>query len=189
MIETITNLLLEYKYWVVIGGALIEGEVILLLAGGAAYHGYLQLPLVMLISFLGAVLHDNVLFWVGRKGGQRLFTKYPALHKKSERVFSLFHRYQTQFVLGFRFVYGIRTITPLIIGTTKMPFIRYTSLTAIAALIWAVVVSATGYGSAIVIESIIEKFEAAQKYIAATIVLMAFFGWIIHRIRRAKKKE
>lgn len=187
MIETITNLLIAYKYWVVIGGALIEGEVILLLAAGAAYHGYLDIYLVMLISFLGAVLHDNVLFFVGRHGGERLFKKYPVLREKSKRVFSLFHQYQTQFVLGFRFVYGIRTITPIIIGTTEMPFVRYTSLTTLAAFIWSVTVSALGYGSAIIIESIIEKFEVAQKYIAAVIILIAFFGWLFHKFSQRKK--
>ncbi|UNM06304.1 MAG: DUF2312 domain-containing protein [Holosporaceae bacterium] len=47
------NLLHKYKYWIVILGALLEGEMVLLLAGGAAFHGYMNVHMVMLISFLG----------------------------------------------------------------------------------------------------------------------------------------
>ena len=184
MIDALTELLVQYKYWIVIAGALLEGEVVLLLAGGAAYHGYMNLSLVMLISFLGAIFHDHMLFFVGRYGGNRLLKKYPIIHEKSRRIFKLFHKYNTYFILSFRFVYGLRTVTPIIIGTSKLHLTKYSTLTILAGLIWAVAVSYIGFGSAAMIERIIQRFEIFQKYFAVALVALALIGWGIYKLRQ-----
>ena len=45
--------LAEYGYWAVLGGTLLEGEVVLLLAGFAAQQGVLYLPAVIAVAFCG----------------------------------------------------------------------------------------------------------------------------------------
>ena len=62
-----TNLLQTYQYIIVVVGALVEGEMVLIL-GAAAYHGYMALPLVMLISFLGAIFLMSFCGFVGAMG-------------------------------------------------------------------------------------------------------------------------
>ena len=186
MIDYILNLLIAYKYWLVIGGALIEGEVILLVAGMAAYHGHLSLFWVTSIAFAGAVFHDNLLFLVGKRAGAKLLDKYPRLKAKSERVFRLFHRYKNLFIFSFRFVYGIRTVTPLLIGTSQIDTRRYIMLTLMACLVWSTVVCTAGYWFASVIEDVIDVFVRYEKYIAlgALFLMGGIWGW-----RRFKKKR
>lgn len=184
MIDYLLQLLIEYKYWIVVAGALLEGEVVLLIAGMAAYHGHLNLYMVMLISFLGAVFHDHALFFVGRHGGARLFKRFPKIREKSQRVFDLFEKYQNYFILGFRFVYGIRTITPIIIGTSTITLKRYSLLTILAGVIWAVVISYLGYGFAAIIGDIIDAVQRGQKYIAAGLVIFIGGIWAYRRFNR-----
>ena len=184
-------LLHKYQYWMVIIGALIEGEMILILAGAAAYYGLMQVHLVILIAFLGALLHDNTLFFIGRFLGHQIFHKYPKVLKKIEKVMAYILKYNTYFILGFRFVYGIRTITPLVIGTSSIKFLRYTSLVTISAFIWATIVVYFGYSSALALEKVIENFERYRNYLGISlgVLLAALLGWLHHRHRVKKKKS
>lgn len=160
------HLLQEYKYWIVIGGALIEGEMILILAGVSAYYQILDVHLVVLIAFMGALFHDTVLFGVGRHYGHEALEKHPRLLKKLHKVKNYIERYSTYFVLGFRFIYGIRTVTPLIIGTTDIPYKKYCLLVGISTFLWAALVVYFGYTSAGAFEQIMKDFGRYKTYIA-----------------------
>jgi membrane protein DedA with SNARE-associated domain len=77
--STLTHLLTTYGYWAVLLFVAIEsigipfpGETMLLVA--AIYAGMthlLLIPLVIVAAASGAILGDNLGFWVGREGGYR----------------------------------------------------------------------------------------------------------------------
>lgn len=184
-----TEMLQTYKYAIVVAGALLEGELVLILAGAAAYHQYMSLPLVMLISFLGALLHDNLLFFIGRRFGTKLLNRESKWHNRINRVVSLIQKYDRYFIMSFRFIYGIRTLTPIVVGAGPIAFKRYFSLVAISAAVWAIIVSYAGYSFAMAIESIIHNFEKAQKYLAAGLVILIGGLYIFFKWRKKKKQK
>ena len=52
-----------------------------------------------------------------------------------------FDRHPTLFVFAFRFLYGLRTVSPVAIGTTRLPTARFMALNGTAALVWATMLS------------------------------------------------
>lgn len=187
--ETFIPYIHEYGYWILIIGALIEGESILLMAGGAAYFGYFSLPTVMLVSFIGAIIHDQLLFAVGRISGKNLLQKSPYWKKKSTKAFSLLHKYNYWLIMGFRFVYGIRTITPIVVGASGLGFKRYTFLTLISAGIWAIVISSLGYLFATILEVLIETFHKYQVYVGIGIGALILIGIAFYKYRTHKENK
>lgn len=183
----------EYGYWVLIIGALIEGESILLLAGGAAYFGYFSLPMVMLVSFIGAIIHDQLLYLIGRKGGMAMFERSEKTRKKADYAFKLLKKYDYWLIMGFRFVYGVRTVTPLVIGASGLSLKRYTLLTIFSAAVWATVISTAGFLFANALQRIIEIFHTYQIYIAITLlVILCGFGLFYglkHLIKKRTKSK
>jgi membrane protein DedA with SNARE-associated domain len=183
-----TALLIQYKYWIVIGGALIEGEVLLMLAGGAAYHGHLSLYWVMLIAFIGAVIHDHLLFFIGRYMGSKIIYKYPSLHNRAAKISDFMHRYDRWFIMSFRFIYGVRTVTPIIVGTTSIPLRRYSLLVTISALVWAVVVAYLGYAFAIAIDVLLENFAKYSKYFGIGLIVLGVVIFAIVRFMKGRNQ-
>ncbi|UNM06750.1 MAG: VTT domain-containing protein [Holosporaceae bacterium] len=61
------------------------------------------------------------------------------------KVSDLIHKYDNLFIMSFRFVYGLRTVTPLLCGNSRIEWKRYALLVSVSALIWAVVVAYLGY--------------------------------------------
>ncbi len=80
----LTNFLMTYGYWAVLVFVAIEstgipfpGETMLLVA--SIYAGTthrLAIPLVIAAAAAGAILGDNLGYWVGREGGYRLLRRY-----------------------------------------------------------------------------------------------------------------
>ena len=181
-------LLIQYKYWVVIAGALIEGEILLMLAGGAAYHGHLSLIWVMVISFLGAMIHDHFLFFIGRHIGSQVIDKYPRLRKRAARISEFMHKYDHWFIMSFRFIYGVRTVTPIVLGTTSISWKRYSFLVTISALVWAIVVTYLGYAFVFAMDALLENFAKYSKYFGIGFILLVGAIFVIMRLIKNRKQ-
>ncbi|CAA0080478.1 Inner membrane protein YohD [BD1-7 clade bacterium] len=139
------HLVVEYGYLGILIGTLLEGEVIVIIGGFMAHRHYLELPLVMLFAFTGTLISDQLFYYIGRIKGRPYIDSRPHWQVRTEKVFSLLHKYPVLLVLGFRFMYGLRTITPLAIGASNFPPLKYLILNTIGAGIWAIVVSTLGY--------------------------------------------
>jgi membrane protein DedA with SNARE-associated domain len=135
----------KYGYFAVFLGSLIEGESVILTAGVLAQKGYLSLWGIMLVAFMGTLLADQFLFHVGRLHGNRLLARWPSLESKASRALNLLRTYNTFYILSFRFIYGIRIISPIIIGMSGVTTKRFSFLNVIAAAVWSVLSCLAGY--------------------------------------------
>lgn len=184
------QLLHEYKYWIVILGALLEGEMVLLLAGGSAYHGYMNVHWVMFIAFIGALLHDHLLFFIGRFFGKKLLNKSSSWHGRISKVSDLIHKYDNLFIMSFRFIYGLRTLTPLMVGNSKIPWQRYSLLVSISAAIWSMTIAYLGFTFAMALEVILKDFDRYKKYlgIGAGLLVLGIIGILQYwKYKKSKK--
>ena len=177
-------------YLVLFLGSLIEGESVVLTAGFLCFKGYLSFPLAVLIAFFGSVSADQLLFFLGRLYGPSILRKKPSWQEKTDKVFDLLHRYNVWFIVGFRFVYGIRTISPFVIGASGIDIKRFAILNIIAGMIWAFLSVGAGYLIGYffsdVIDTIIEKFIQYQK-IGITSIILIIVVFIFGKRWRQKK--
>jgi len=150
LIEFIKN----WGYIAVFLGSMVEGESVILVACFMAHLGYLSLIKIMVIAFLGTLFADQALYYVGRYYGQALIQKFHHLHAPANRAFKLLHRWDIWFILSFRFIWGIRTISPIVIGSSGIVPQRYTPLNLIAAIAWTLISCIGGYMLSGVIEDI-----------------------------------
>jgi len=141
----LSQLVSEYGYLAVFGGALLEGESVLVLAAYAAQRGYLSLPAVIGVAFLGATLGDQFFFLVGRRFGRSLAARWPRLRDRTKRVERLLLRYPGTVIIGLRFAYGLRIAGPIAVGMSDLRARRFLLFNGIGALIWAPLVAGIGF--------------------------------------------
>ena len=189
MIDVFYQFLTDYGYWFVLGGALIEGESIVLLAGIFAHQGVLYLPWVMVISFIGTLISDQFLFYFGRKYGAEYIDKRPAIHAKIEKAYKLLEKYGVWFILANRFIYGVRIIGPIIIGSSGYPPKKFSLLNIFAAAIWAIGVAAAGFYLAEPALALLEAFQRYQKIFIISIIVIAVIITVFFRWRKKKRAQ
>lgn len=145
MLSFIDSFIQDWGYIALFLGSLIEGESIVLTVSSMCYFGKFSLPKVMMITFLGTLLADQILFYIGRFLGPKIFKTFPYLKEKSKKAFFLLNKYQIPFILSFRFIYGIRIISPIVVGISNVSSLKYSVLNLIAAFIWTILSCGLGY--------------------------------------------
>jgi membrane protein DedA with SNARE-associated domain len=178
-----------YGYWAVLVGTLAEGETIVVLAGYAAHQGYLGLPGVILAAFAGSFFCDQAIFHIGRRYGTALLDRRPGWRQPAERAFGLLRRHQNVFIIGFRFLYGLRTASPFAIGMSGISPWRFLFLNALAALIWAGAIGTAGYLFGHAVQAVLGHVAHLEGYAFAAIAAGGFAVWIAMIIRQRLRRR
>jgi membrane protein DedA with SNARE-associated domain len=180
---SLESLIRTYGYLAVLVGTFLEGETVLVLAGFAARLGYMKLPGVILAAFVGSLSGDQLFFYIGRRHGQAFLEKRPHWQARARRVHKLLEKHGTPFMIGFRFLYGLRTVSPFVIGTSSVPAGFFLLLNSIGAIIWAAAVGTGGYLFGHALQAIIGDLKRYEQGALAAIVIIGLSVWIIHLCR------
>jgi membrane protein DedA with SNARE-associated domain len=129
-----------YGYFAVAVGCLFEGETAVILGAFAAVSGYLQMPGIVIAAFVGGVIGDNIWFWLGRRLGRPFILRHSVWRRKARRAERLARRHGTVTILSIRFLYGLRSVTPFVLGAVRVHPLKFLLLEAISALAWALLV-------------------------------------------------
>lgn len=135
----------HYGYGAIAVGTFFEGEFIMLAAGIAACAGVLSLPLVIAAGMGGTFASDTVCFLLGRLAGERLQRWFPGLHLRLGRIFRLMERHDEKLLLGYQFVPGLCTVTPIAYGMSRISVLRFLALDLVGNACWTLAFAVGGY--------------------------------------------
>ncbi len=188
--ELLEYLIKTYGYLALLIGTFLEGETILILGGFAAHLGYLELPWVMAVAFLGSFSGDQVYFFIGRWRGKDLLSRHLRWQRHVDKVHRFLKRYHDLIMLGFRFVYGIRIMTPFVLGMNhQIKTLRFVIFNALGALIWSVVISTGGFLFGHALESTIKDIKRYQFETIAFVIAIGCLMWGINKYRESRKNK
>jgi membrane protein DedA with SNARE-associated domain len=179
----------SYGYFAVFVGTLLEGETILIAAGFAAQLGLLDWPHVVLVAIAGGTLGDQLAFLLGRWKGDALIERFPALARRKLRIYSFLERYDVVFILTVRFLYGLRIAGPLILGSGRVPLLRFAVLNVMGAVLWAVLVSGAGYAYGLTINSLIADVTRNAEIALVVILALSAALWPLRKFRTQARKH
>jgi membrane protein DedA with SNARE-associated domain len=184
----------EFGYPALIAGLLLEGETVLVLAAFMAHRGYLNLPLVILIGFVVTFTSDQFFFWLGRTKCNQFLEQSPAWQPNVEKARSLLGHNTTLLFIGFRFMYGLRTVMPFVFGISKFDPRRFAFLNFLGAFLWALIFGIAGYMFGQIVEVILINVDKYELWLALAIVLAGASVWLYRRhtsktIRNAENHE
>ncbi len=183
MMEQLLN---DYGYLALFIGTFLEGETILVLAGIAAAHDFLDLKTVIIVAFIGSYCGDQLWYFLGRYYGITLLQKRPKWQKSADKALIYFRKNPDLWVLTFRFMYGLRTIMPVAIGISGYSPKRYIILNGIGAIIWSIVLGSTSYYFGTIVLSYLKDYELI---FLGAIVALALFLWIRRFIKNRKHPQ
>jgi len=173
-----------YGYPATLTGALFEGETVLVLAGLFAHRGVLDLPWVIALGALGGAAGDIVYFALGRRYGAELLARFPKYAPAAERVHALIRRHPELSIFGIRFLYGLRTVGPAVIGSSAVPWPRFLMLNALGALVWSACWVGAGYLLGEAAQRLLGRVMHVEREFVIGVVAAAAIATIFLRLRR-----
>jgi membrane protein DedA with SNARE-associated domain len=155
--EWLQHLIATYGIWSVAAlvglesmGIPLPGETALVLAGVYAGTGHhLDISSVIAAAASGAILGDNVGFWLGRKFGYALVLRYGGYIGMPDSRIKLgqyiFLRHGGKVVFFGRFVAYLRVLAALLAGVNRMDWRRFLLANAGGGVLWAGLFGAGAY--------------------------------------------
>ena len=153
----ISHLISSYGYlavFLLVGaeclGIPLPGETALITAGIYAGHTHRLSPwLIFAVATAGAIIGDNLGYWIGEKGGYRLARRYGSKVRLDERKLKiaryLFDTHGGKVVFFGRFVSILRTYAAFLAGTSKMAWRRFVVANASGGIVWAGIYTLAAY--------------------------------------------
>jgi membrane protein DedA with SNARE-associated domain len=179
-------ILSTYGYAAIALGTFFEGETILVLAGFATHRGYLELPWVIFCGFLGTLGGDQFFFYLGRIRGMKFLEKRSQWQSKAKWVADLLNRHPSLLVFGFRFLYGLRSLTPFLLGASGFSPSRFLVLNSLGAFLWAVLIGLSGYLFGHIAQWLFGGLERYELHLFLAIAALGVVGWAIHWFRKPR---
>lgn len=184
----VTQLITQYGYLALFLGCLAEGETFTLLGGVAAHEGLLDYGWVVLVAMAGGILGDTALFFIGRSYGDRLLKRFKKHQTAINKARRLIHKYPTWFVIGVRFMYGLRIVGPIIIGASGLKPQRFLVLNVVGAVAWALIFVSLGYLGGRVIGPWLHAIDHHLKQLLWLLLAVAAV-WGVRYLLRARRQK
>lgn len=182
----LVSLFHHYGYWAVGGvvmlesaGAPLPGETILVAAALYAGHTHaLAIEGVILSAAAGAILGDNIGYWVGREWGAPLLYRFgPRIGATRERIEIgqyFFRRWGGYVVFIGRFIALLRMLAAVLAGVNRLPASTFFFFNAAGALTWAHLFGYGAYALGAEIEKVQGPIRIAGFLIGVTGLIV---GW------------
>lgn len=178
----VEEFLSTWGYLGILAWTFLEGETVVIVAGVLSSQGLMNVWLVFVTALFGSFCGDQMYYYIGRRYGTPLLERWPTMRGKIDWAFRLVRKNETLFILSFRFIYGVRNVSPFVIGISGVPRLRFFILNFIAATIWAASFSFGGYYLGHALEGFLGeyKFHALGGFVA---IAMGFglYSWLRNR--------
>jgi len=157
--DWIIELFARYGYSVVFLGVFLEntglpvpGETMLLAGAAMAQYGWLSLGRVIVTAIAGAILGDNLGFFVGRRYGrglvERLGGKIGLTPQRLAQFDVFFQKYGGRTVFIARFITGLRVFGAVLAGASGLRWPTFLVYNAAGAIVWSTAIACAGYSLA-----------------------------------------
>lgn len=169
-------------------GFVIPGETAAVLGGVVASRGQLELWTMAVVVVLAAVLGDSLGYEIGKHIGPRLLDlKVMAKRRaKLEEAQEFLRRRGGSAVFLGRFVAFFRAVMPALAGTSRMRYPKFLAFNAAGGLVWGVGYVLLGFLAGNSYEAVA---KAAGRDITAVVVAAAVVGFIVWRVRHARRRR
>lgn len=181
--QDLLNVLIQYKYIVLVPLTIIEGPLIMLLSGFLVRLGIMDFwPAyftLMASDLLGDIFWYSVGYYTGHPFIKR-FGKFVSITEKHiEKITELFHRYHNRILIISKVTmgFGFALVTLVGAGIAKIPFQKYLTLNAVGQIFWTGLLLTAGFFLGHFYETVGAVFGRLTSFAMIVVVCIGLFGF------------
>jgi membrane protein DedA with SNARE-associated domain len=195
----VTHLLISYGLILLFAAVAVEsagvpvpGETALITAAFLAtpsQHHY-SIVSVIVVASAGAIVGDNIGYWLGREGGRKLLERWGPLKRYAERALPpaerFFAKHGAKAVFFGRFIAFLRVTAAWLAGISRMTWWRFLLWNAAGGILWATGVSLLAYEFGKAAADAVSRYGL---YAVAAIVVVGVAGFVGLRFWKKRMVE
>lgn len=174
--QNLLNYIIEYGYIILFLYSLGGGMIAILAAGIACANGSFNIGICITIAAIANFLGDEILFYLAKYNGNELLPYLKKYKRQLAIAKIMFKKNGIKIIFIKKYIYGFKTIIPIIIAITKYNDVKFLLANLISAIIWSLSLGLMSYFAGDFVLKISEKFgENISIYIALFILIILVF--------------
>jgi membrane-associated protein len=168
-------------------GFFLPGDSLLVTAGLFAAKGDLGIVWLNVSLAAAAIVGDATGYWIGRRGGQALYSRPDSFFFRREHLIKthdFYERHGGKTIVIARFMPIIRTFAPVVAGAADMTYRRFAAYNVAGGIAWVVSMTLTGYFLGMVVPNI----EKHIHIVVAVVIFLSLLPGIIAYLRERLRK-
>lgn len=168
----------------------MEGELGLIMAGLLSHTGDMNIGIAIFVGGLGGFLGDQLYFWFGRYNKKYLHDYFKEHRRKFALAHLLLKKYGWPVIFIQRYMYGMRTMIPMAIGTTRYSARSFMIINFASAIVWAAItIVITYFFGAVILDFL--KVAKQHWYVAIPFALsiFLFLRWYFNKFSQKTTKD
>ena len=129
----------SWGYVILFFCGILEGELGLIFAGLAVHDGKMHLLASIFVAGFGGFVGDQIYCYIGRFNRKGIQESLKSQRRKFALANLLLQRYGWPIIFIQRYMYGMRTIIPMSIGTTRYSAVKFAIVNFLSAQVWAAI--------------------------------------------------
>ncbi|OGI68259.1 hypothetical protein A2738_02240 [Candidatus Nomurabacteria bacterium RIFCSPHIGHO2_01_FULL_42_15] len=173
------ELLLTYKYLIVVPLAIIEGPIVSVICGFLTTLGVFNPLLVFAVMVAGDIIGDAIYYFIGYSG-KGLLRYFKISEEKIEKAKILYENNHKKAIAGSKIMWGIGTAGLMAAGALHVPYKRYFKTCALYSLGQSFIMILLGIffgGSYMLIGKYMDYYTAGTSIVGIFIILFILFQY------------
>lgn len=159
----------------------IPEETLMVLSGILMHHEKLNIPSTLVASYLGVLCGISTSYLIGRTAGFYLITKYGKwiglTSQRTKKAHAWFERFGKWTLFVGYFIPGVRHLTGVIAGSTKLSYRHFAIYAYCGAIVWVTLFLSIGYFFGPGWMAFFSRYKEVE--IGFETVMFAIFGVIV----------
>lgn len=174
-------------------GIPIPEDITLFCSGVLAYYGLIDVRTTIVICFLGVLLGDATVFWLGAHYGRKItkkwfFQKILPEERLNYVRDNLLKKHGNKIIFAARFMPGLRAPLYFSAGTLHVPFRVFLFYDGLAALVSVPLIIYVVYRFGGEVDSVIRKIKSIEQAVVVAIIVIAVFS-VLKWLKRRRTDE
>lgn len=172
----------------------IPEDLVLLLSGWLVSQQILELPLTLVVGFFGAIVGDNLEFYIAHKIGKPFLEegKKAKIIKKAwaQKFLYLFDRHPYITIFLARFAMGLRWLAPMLAGTSGIKWRKFFFFNALGAVVSTPIFVTLGYFFGEYLPFVLKAIKGLEWVVLVVVVIVVagiLLGWFGYKKYKKEK--
>src|ERR1035437_9192599 len=167
------ELLLTYKYFILVPLAIIEGPIITVICGFLVTLGVFNPFVVYIVMVVGDIVGDGLIYYIGYSG-KKFSHFFKISEEKLEKSKIFFEENHKKAIVTSELVHGIGFTGLIAAGASRVPYMRYFRTCALISVVQSFVMLILGifFGHAYVLIGKYLNYYAAGVSVVALVIIL-----------------
>ncbi|OCL83664.1 DedA family protein [Arcobacter porcinus] len=165
------------------------GFLALAIAGAFSYAGDLNIFITIIVAAISNIIGSQFLFFMARNNKNYAEDMMNKHKRKVALVQLLFKKYGSFIIIIQKYIYGIKTLVPLVMGISDYSSVKFTILNSIASVLWAIIIGYLSYIAGELLLSYADDFKYIGLITVVIVLTILIFSFRPKKKRRRANKS